>query len=195
MQVAMRNSRLLRELVEAGDKAALSVEGDVLLLEATRGDAGLTQMAADSTRAAELIDGNSPWQTPCLMYHGAATFLEGDSEGARVSLRESASRAAPVITGWLEELRIQLEPAGEVRTSDGDSMLTASELRTLQYLPTHFSFQEIADSLHLSRNTVKSQAAAIYRKLGARTRTEAVRIGVENGLIDHQGPRSAKSPE
>ena len=120
----------------------------------------------------------------------ARTYLAaGDPEEARRMLDRTEITArsladSPVIMGWLEELRIQLEPDSEVKTSDGGSMLTASELRTLQYLPTHFSFQEIADSLHLSRNTVKSQAAATYRKLGARTRTEAVRIGVENGLID-----------
>jgi LuxR family maltose regulon positive regulatory protein len=42
---------------------------------------------------------------------------------------------------------------------------------------------EIADELFISRNTVKSQVAAIYRKLRAATRTEAVREGRKLGLI------------
>jgi DNA-binding NarL/FixJ family response regulator len=36
----------------------------------------------------------------------------------------------------------------------------------LPLLTTHLSFQEIADEIRLSRNTVKSQAISVYRKLG-----------------------------
>ena len=40
-------------------------------------------------------------------------------------------------------------------------------------MPTHLSLGEIGDELHVSRNTVKSQVAAVYRKLGCSTRTES----------------------
>jgi LuxR family maltose regulon positive regulatory protein len=62
--------------------------------------------------------------------------------------------------------------------------LTAAELRVLDLLPTHLTLGEIADELHISRNTVKSQVAAVYRKLRAATRTEAVHEGRNVGLID-----------
>ena len=62
--------------------------------------------------------------------------------------------------------------------------LTAAELRVLELLPTHLSLAEIADVLHISRNTVKSQVAAVYRKLRSATRTEAVREGRNLGLIE-----------
>jgi LuxR family transcriptional regulator, maltose regulon positive regulatory protein len=42
------------------------------------------------------------------------------------------------------------------------------------YLPTHMTFGEIAELLFVSRNTVKSHAIAIYRKLGVSTRSAAV---------------------
>ena len=48
----------------------------------------------------------------------------------------------------------------------GASALTAAELRLLPLLSTHLSFPEIAGELFLSRNTIKSQANSIYRKLG-----------------------------
>jgi LuxR family maltose regulon positive regulatory protein len=60
---------------------------------------------------------------------------------------------------------------------------TAAELRILQLLPTHLTLSEIADELYISRNTVKSQVASIYRKLRSSTRTEAVREGRNLGLI------------
>jgi LuxR family maltose regulon positive regulatory protein len=59
-------------------------------------------------------------------------------------------------------------------SSVGVSSLSIAELRVLPYLPTHLTFAEIADRLHVSRNTVKSQALSVYRKLGAASRGEAV---------------------
>jgi LuxR family maltose regulon positive regulatory protein len=43
---------------------------------------------------------------------------------------------------------------------------------------------EIADRLYVSRNTVKSQTIAIYRKLGTSSRGGAVEIAVAAGLLD-----------
>jgi LuxR family maltose regulon positive regulatory protein len=64
------------------------------------------------------------------------------------------------------------------------SALTAAELRLLPLLPTHLTFPEIATELFLSRNTIKSQANAIYRKLGTSTRSQAVNRSRELGLLD-----------
>ena len=54
--------------------------------------------------------------------------------------------------------------------------LTPAELRLISFLPTHLSLQEIADRVHVSRPTVKTQVASIYDKLGVKTRSEAVEI-------------------
>jgi LuxR family maltose regulon positive regulatory protein len=63
-------------------------------------------------------------------------------------------------------------------------LATAAELRLLPILPTHLSFQEIADGLFVSRNTVKTQALSIYGKLQASSRAEAVERAVELGLLE-----------
>ena len=55
--------------------------------------------------------------------------------------------------------------------------LSAAELRVLRELPTHLSLREIAESLYVSRNTVKTQTIAIYRKLGVSNRSGAVASG------------------
>jgi LuxR family maltose regulon positive regulatory protein len=62
--------------------------------------------------------------------------------------------------------------------------LTAAELRLLPYLGTHLSFPEIATRLFLSRNTIKTEAVSIYRKLGASSRSQAIDRAVEVGLLD-----------
>ncbi len=65
----------------------------------------------------------------------------------------------------------------------GASALTTAELRLLPYLVTHLSFPEIGERLYISRNTVKTQAMSIYRKLNASSRSEAVQNATEAGLL------------
>ena len=67
------------------------------------------------------------------------------------------------------------------------SQLTPAELRVLQLLRTHLSITDIAKELVVSRNTVKSQVAAIYHKLGASGRRDAVHKADDLGLL-RQGP-------
>jgi LuxR family maltose regulon positive regulatory protein len=64
------------------------------------------------------------------------------------------------------------------------STLTAAELRLLPLLTTHLSFREIAERLYVSRNTVKSQAISVYRKLDASSRSEAIERARQLGLVD-----------
>jgi LuxR family maltose regulon positive regulatory protein len=62
--------------------------------------------------------------------------------------------------------------------------LTPAELRVLRYLPTHLSFGDIAREIFVSRNTVKTQAIAVYRKLGVTSRAAAVARARAAGLLD-----------
>jgi LuxR family maltose regulon positive regulatory protein len=50
-------------------------------------------------------------------------------------------------------------------------------------LPSHMSFREIGERLHVSTNTVKTQALAVYRKLNVCCRSDAVARGRSVGLI------------
>ena len=63
------------------------------------------------------------------------------------------------------------------------SELTARETEVLACLRSSMSTAEIATSLFLSVNTVKTHQRAIYRKLGAEGRRAAVRRGLDLGLI------------
>jgi LuxR family maltose regulon positive regulatory protein len=62
--------------------------------------------------------------------------------------------------------------------------LTGAELRLLPYLATHLTFPEIATRLFISRNTAKTEAISIYRKLGASSRSDAIERAVEVGLLE-----------
>lgn len=80
-------------------------------------------------------------------------------------------------TERLREL-IDAAPFGE-----GRPPLSTAELRVLPYLQTHLTFDEMAERLHLSRNTVLSHAKAIYRKLGCSGRSETVATAISLGLL------------
>jgi LuxR family maltose regulon positive regulatory protein len=63
------------------------------------------------------------------------------------------------------------------------SALTTRELELLTELPSMRTAEEIAGSLYVSVNTVKTHIRAIYRKLGVNNRRDAVRQARQDGLI------------
>lgn len=65
----------------------------------------------------------------------------------------------------------------------GVQSLTRAESRVLELLPTQLSGDEVATRLVVSPNTVRSHVRAIYRKLGASSRTQAVERAREVGLL------------
>jgi LuxR family maltose regulon positive regulatory protein len=60
--------------------------------------------------------------------------------------------------------------------------LTPAEQRVLQHLPTR-TYAEIAESLYISQNTVKSHLRSIYQKLGVTSRFETVERALELRLL------------
>jgi len=74
---------------------------------------------------------------------------------------------------------------GDIRASETkkDFGLTVRELEVLSLLPTGATALAIGGVLFLSEATIKTHLAAIYRKLSAANRAQAVSIGFENNLI------------
>jgi LuxR family maltose regulon positive regulatory protein len=80
-------------------------------------------------------------------------------------------------------LRHQVDQLRESRAS-GDFGLTPAELRLIPLLASHLSFRMIAERFLVSRNTVKTQAISVYRKLGVSNRSDAIEEASRLGLID-----------
>jgi DNA-binding NarL/FixJ family response regulator len=61
--------------------------------------------------------------------------------------------------------------------------LTERESQVLQLLAQGLANKQIAVSLGISEHTVKFHVSSLYGKLSATNRTEAVRLGIQSGLI------------
>ena len=117
-----------------------------------------------------------------------ALTLLADIPDARALLAMASRLArrmpdAVSFTGWLDGAWGQIDTRAETALT-GASALTTAELRVLRFLPTHYSFREIADRLHVSSNTVKTQVHAVYQKLGVSSRSEAVKTASRAGLLE-----------
>ena len=62
--------------------------------------------------------------------------------------------------------------------------LTPRELDVIRLITQGMSNREIADSLFLSVNSVKSYVQVAYRKIDATSRSQAVLWGARHGLLD-----------
>jgi len=68
---------------------------------------------------------------------------------------------------------------GVMRESEGQALLTPRELEVLAALAEGLTNKAIARRLDISLHTVKFHVESLFRKLGARTRTEAVAKAAE----------------
>jgi len=151
----------------------------------------------DVARANDLVQRAArlrPLLTYALPVVSAQALLElarayvalGDPGGAQAALSQlrDIERHRPALGtahAQANELRARLETMkGEML---GLSSLTTAELRLLPLLPSHLSLAEIGERLFVSRNTVKTQAISIYRKLGVSTRRETIDRMQDLGLI------------
>ena len=150
-------------------------------LRAAIGPEDVERLRVDAERAiAQLAPGSYFWSAASQVLE-VAVRLAGSyaSSDASTQLKEQSDGEVS------EELRFRMRLAAD---------LTVAELRLLPFLATHLSFREIGERLYISRNTVKTQAIAIYRKLGASSRSEAVKHASELGLIEASAATSPGDP-
>jgi LuxR family maltose regulon positive regulatory protein len=153
---------------------------------------GWRAAARDDLVAADRIAARTPssysWLAVTILLELAHLHLAFDDPGRASELLDEIadiSGDAPdlgALGARVDRLRHDLD-VGRSRDDGWASVLTAAELRLLPLLASHFSFREISQRLGISRNTVKTQAIAVYRKLEVSSRSEAVRTARERGLL------------
>jgi len=140
-------------------------------------------------RLRPMLDHGIPWLTVQVGLELTRAHLAlGDAGAARTILTEieGVLELRPNMGSLNEDARNLREQVAAAAGSAGAwaMSMTGAELRLLPYLATHLTFPEIGSRLFISRNTVKTEAVAIYRKLGASSRSQAIERAVEVGLLD-----------
>jgi LuxR family maltose regulon positive regulatory protein len=87
----------------------------------------------------------------------------------------------PVVAGWLAAE--QRAESVQARQDGLIEPLTDRELTILRLLPAPTPQRELASALFVTPNTLRTHLRAIYRKLGAESRDDAVIRARERGLI------------
>ena len=157
---------------------------------------------ARAHRLRPMLDYGLPWVTVQVGLELVRAHLAlGEATAARTILTETDEVLSlrPGMGVLVEDARLLRE---QVAATEGPAgawamSLTGAELRLLPYLATHLTFPEIATRLFISRNTVKTEAVSIYRKLTASSRSEAIERAVEVGLLEGSiyPPRANLTPE
>jgi LuxR family transcriptional regulator, maltose regulon positive regulatory protein len=131
-----------------------------------------------------------------------ASAVAGVLQAARVNgFLNTVVTTAPQVTSYLVEHAPQLRPdpftgqlvaaALQVRVTQLDAVtpgrglaepLTAAELRILKLLPTS-TYLQIAETLYISRNTVKVHLRSVYQKLGVASRAQALERAIDLSLL------------
>jgi LuxR family maltose regulon positive regulatory protein len=153
-----------------------------------RWDAARAQLAKAQQLTPLLTDG-LPWlavQARLELARAYVTLRDVGAARALIAEIDEVLELRPALGSLVDDVDdLRGEIAGMPRLDPGRaSGLTGAELRLLPLLATHLSFREMGSKLYVSRNTIKTQAISVYRKLGVCTRSEAVDRAGELGLIE-----------
>ena len=187
VEAALRHDRLLH--VDVLDAAALAGA------EPERGTA-IVIVALPAPATARVLDTLRRWRrSPAVVLlsttPGAAWSARARRAGVRAVLRADASAAEVVAATTAARAGLLVvhpealshAPALSTLALGEVSTLTRREVEILEMMAEGMRNRAIAARLKISRHTVKFHVASILTKLAARSRTEAVTLGVRQGLI------------
>ena len=167
--LALNDLRSAQDCVRTVMTTPSTQTGRFVLVEALLCDAEIAQRGDDPARALEVLI-------------RALEIAQGEIVLPFLNVKDvfgALLTRHPMVAGqWpAPQPRTPADPAAgppAVNPRDLPEPLTQRELTILRFLATSMSTSEIADELCLSVNTVKTHLAAIYRKLPASRRREAV---------------------
>jgi DNA-binding CsgD family transcriptional regulator len=150
-------------------------------------EAGHLVVDGDDAADVVLADGEAPRgeTRPVVLLGGSvdvdrAAMLSRDADARQI---DAAIRA--VAAGLIVRAVDALESGfGAINEPDGHALLTPRELDVLTALAEGLTNKAIARRLTISLHTVKFHLESLFRKLGARTRTEAVAKASERRRLE-----------
>lgn len=106
----------------------------------------------------------------------------------RLTNAEEITAAIDAVVAGLIVIHPELASFGETNSAITplpplEMSLTSREVEILQLLKTGLDNKAIASRLHISKHTVKFHISSIFSKLDVSSRTQAVTLGLQQGLI------------
>ncbi len=176
--------------LESLSEQLADLETDVVLIEtpADRHEELLDALAVGDIMSdyatIVLADQVSPGWTAEALRAGIRAVLPSDVSPEQLRAALEATAAGLVVMHPREASAALPAPAATAAPPrELPEPLTRRESEVLQMLAGGLANKEIAARLSISDHTVKFHVASILGKLGASTRTEAVSIGIRQGLV------------
>jgi two-component system, NarL family, response regulator YdfI len=118
------------------------------------------------------------------LHNGVRAVLNRDAAREEIAAAIEAVAAGLAVLGREQmDALLPALPDGFGAGQSADEPLTARESEVLAMLAEGAGNKEIAARLKISEHTVKFHVSSILAKLGAASRTEAVSLGLREGLI------------
>ncbi|WP_245598119.1 response regulator transcription factor [Ottowia thiooxydans] len=116
---------------------------------------------------------------------GALGYLLKDvpAQGVVDEVRHLHAGGSPISPMVARKLLVQRHTPVDA-VAELDSVLSSRETEVLRLVSRGHTLDEVAQSLGVSRHTVRSFVRRLYAKLQVKTRAEAVHEGVRQGLLD-----------
>jgi DNA-binding CsgD family transcriptional regulator len=144
------------------------------------GEAGHLVVGLQDTADVVLADGDLPGETRLVVSLGGADDGLPGVLSREAGARQIDAALRAVAAGLIVRAPGAVEAGfAAMRESDGHALLTPRELDVLAALAEGITNKAIARRLNISLHTVKFHVESLFRKLGARTRTEAVAKAAE----------------
>jgi DNA-binding NarL/FixJ family response regulator len=180
----------------AADEAALSQQAeelrpDAVLAEIDPHDEATTAAIAAlgagprSPAIVALAAGEAPgsWELEMLRSGARAVLPRETTASEIVAAIEAAAAGLVILHPASIESLLQAQPPVARAAPASQQTLTPREIEVLAMIAEGDGNKTIAWRLGISEHTVKFHIASIFAKLGAASRTEAVTLGIRQGLI------------
>jgi DNA-binding CsgD family transcriptional regulator len=138
--------------------------------------------------AGDWVGAAAEWQRIGCPYERAMALMDGDEPAQRAALKIfeelGAKPAAELVRRKLHEQGVRDLPRGpRASTRDNPAGLTNRELEVLELMAQGLANPEIAKKLFRSAKTVEHHVSAVFAKLGAGSRMEAVTLAHSRGIL------------
>ena len=187
-----------RDLIKQADPGFFLAKFTLATLALSTGDPATAVRLTEETRAATVkLRSAELWRSSMS---AQAHLALGDEQAAIRELRPLGDFTPPLIPSEVDNFTREVSAvAGHAfawwpnqpvasgayfeRMPERQELLTDREQQVLELVAQGFTRPQIAETLFISLNTLKSQLRSVYRKLGASSRSDAIQKASHRGLL------------